>query len=285
MKKALDSITPRMEQLKAAGLLSHGYIYAFDESQEDYADALRLLFGEVKRRWPEVSTLSVLNWPPPSDLTQYLDIWVTLYPNLDEPSFQTARSVFQNAGKQVWGYHCVAPSQPQYLNTFLDVPSAKSRLLPLVGALHNLTGWLFWYTNWGSRHAASAIDSATGQMVPLSELSDKGRSSYDPLIGPTDPEGRPLPDHSTNEDGNWVYAGLPDGTGEGEPLASQRLELWRMGMEDLALLQLLGPHQARELAQRLVRSGVDYSFNATLLEETRAEAVMRLLAQQPQCAI
>jgi hypothetical protein len=30
-------------------------------------------------------------------------------------------------------------------------------------------------------------------------------------------------DHSTNEDGNWVYAGL-----EG-PLASQRLELWRMG--------------------------------------------------------
>ena len=37
-------------------------IYAFDESHEGYADALRLLFGEVKRRWPEVNTLSVLNW-------------------------------------------------------------------------------------------------------------------------------------------------------------------------------------------------------------------------------
>ena len=51
-----------MEQLKAAGLLDRGYIYAFDESHEGYADALRLLFGEAKRRWPEVTTLSVLNW-------------------------------------------------------------------------------------------------------------------------------------------------------------------------------------------------------------------------------
>ena len=29
VKKALDTITPRMEQLKAAGLLQRGYIYAF----------------------------------------------------------------------------------------------------------------------------------------------------------------------------------------------------------------------------------------------------------------
>ena len=58
VKKALDDITPRMEQLKAAGLLDRGYIYAFDESHEGYADALRLLFGEAKRRWPEVFIIS-----------------------------------------------------------------------------------------------------------------------------------------------------------------------------------------------------------------------------------
>lgn len=52
VKKALDAIAPRMEQLKAAGLLHRGYIYAFDESKAEYADALRLLFGEVKHRWP-----------------------------------------------------------------------------------------------------------------------------------------------------------------------------------------------------------------------------------------
>ena len=126
-------------------------VYAFDESLEGYADALRLLFGEVKRRWPELTTLSVLNWPP--EATMPLDVWVTLYPNLDQPKFKVAREAFQAAGKQVWGYHCVAPDQPGYLNTFLDVPPTKSRLLPWMGAVHNLTGWLFWYTNWVG-HAA-----------------------------------------------------------------------------------------------------------------------------------
>ena len=80
--------------------------------------------------------------------------------------------------------------------------------------------------------------------------------------------------HSSNEDGNWVYPGL-----EG-PLASQRLELWRIGMEDMALLQLLGPSEAQAMARTMVRSGVDYTFNATLLEETRAKAVASLVAQQ-----
>jgi hypothetical protein len=116
-------------------------IYAFDESHEGYADALRLMFGEVKRRWPEVTTLSVLNWTPTPDMP--LDIWVTLYPHLDDPTFKAAQLAFQAAGKQVWGYHCVAPPQPQFLNTFLDVPGAKSRLLPWVSALHNLSGWVF----------------------------------------------------------------------------------------------------------------------------------------------
>lgn len=51
-------------------------------------------------------------------------------------------------------------------------------------------------------------------------------------------------------------------------------------MEDLALLQLLGPSEAQALVRTMVRSGVDYTFNITLLEETRAEAVARLVAQQ-----
>lgn len=76
-----------------------------------------------------------------------------------------------------------------------------------------------------------------------------------------------------------MYAGL-----EG-PLASQRLELWRIGMEDLALLQLLGPTEAQALAQTMVRSGIDYTFNATLLEEVRARAVASLVAQHHRCMI
>jgi hypothetical protein len=146
VKHALDAIAPRMEQLRKAGLLHFGYIYAFDESKIDYAPALVRLFGAVKRRWPEVNTLSVLNWTPTPDMP--LDIWVSLYPNFDQPAFREARKAFQAAGKQVWGYHCVAPRQPQDLNTFVDVPASKPRLLPWSAALHNLTGWLFWYRLW-----------------------------------------------------------------------------------------------------------------------------------------
>ena len=175
-------------------------------------------------------------------------------------------------------YHCIAPPQPRYLNTFLDVPASKSRLLPWAGALHNLTGWLFWYTNWGWGHAPSARDNSTGQTVVLAELTLEGRSQYNPLVGPADSQGRVMNSHSSNEDGNWVYPGL-----EG-PLASQRLELWRIGMEDMALLQLLGPSEAQAMARTMVRSGVDYTFNATLLEETRAKAVASLVAQQ-RCVV
>ena len=71
------------------------------------------------------------------------------------------------------------------------------------------------YTNWGFRHAPSATDNSggtgTGQLVTLAELSLEGRSQYDPRVGGFLSEGR-----FTNEDGNWVYAGL-DGA-----MASQR---------------------------------------------------------------
>jgi hypothetical protein len=52
--------------------------------------------------YTEVKTLSVLNWTPTPDMP--LDIWVTLYPNLDDPSFKIAREAFQAAGKQVSTY-------------------------------------------------------------------------------------------------------------------------------------------------------------------------------------
>lgn len=112
-------------------------------------------------------------------------------------------------------------------------------------------------------------------MVPLAELSLEGRSQYDPRVGGFLSEGR-----FTNEDGNWEYAGLVG------PLASQRLELWKLGMEDLALLQLLDVNEARELAEVMVRSATDYTFDSSLLEGTRDRAAM-LVAQGPshECVI
>ena len=55
-------------------------------------------------------------------------------------------------------------------------------------------------------------------------------------------------------------------------------------MEDLALLQLLGPKEAQALALTMVRSAADHTFNTTLLEETRAKAVAGLVSQQ-RCVV
>jgi hypothetical protein len=99
----------------------------------------------------------------------------------------------------------------------------KSRLIPWLAAQQDLSGWLYWYTNWGFRHASTAKNNATGLAIPLQPLNfSTGRSSYDPYA-----------DAHTNEDGNLMYSS-PDG-----PLSSQRLELLRMGFDDRALLSLL----------------------------------------------
>ena len=192
----LNRIAPRMEELKAAGLLSRGYIYAFDESHVQYKPAVALLWGEVKRRWPQVRTLSVLNWAVTPDLP--VDIWVIQYQMLDDPATRAAADVMQAAGREVWGYHCISPIQPVYLNTFLDVPLMKARLIPWFSAAHGLDGWLYWYTNWGSRHAPSAIDNAMHELVPVRAIQPSGAVDYDPQVYGFSK------DAFTNEDGNLM---------------------------------------------------------------------------------
>lgn len=145
------------------------------------------------------------------------------YQELIADDLATAKVAVLSAGKEVWGYRCCGPGPAQYLNTFLDVPPMKARLIPWLAAGQDLSGWLYWYTNWGFRHASTSVDNATGLVVPLHPLDHStGRSSYDPYA-----------DAHTNEDGNLMYSG-PDG-----PLSSQRLELLRMGFDDRSLMSLL----------------------------------------------
>jgi hypothetical protein len=251
----LEPLEARMANLSRWGVLNRSYIYAFDEAGPEYVDAVRLLFGEIKTRWPEVRTLAVLNWDP-SAVVDFIDILVFQYQELQIPAMAAARDNFVRAGKQVWGYHCISPSPSIYLNTFVDVPPMKARLIPWLAAAEDLDGWLYWYTNWGSRHAASAIDPALQQLVPLRQLDEMtGRSTYTPKVVNGE--------HYTNEDGNLMYAG------ERGPLSSVRLEQLRRGLEDRALLAMLTPAQRAALARRMVRTATNYTFDSTLLEATR----------------
>ena len=261
IKTALDNIAPRIEALDQAGLLSSAYVYAFDEAKIEYTEALRAYFGAVKQRWPALKTLAVLPWAPSPDLP--LDIWVVQYELLSIPEMQAGKLLFAAAaGKEVWGYHCVGPEDPLNLNTFLDVPPAKGRLIPWLAQSEELKGWLYWYTNWGMRHAASAVDRGVNLTVAIPELDVYGRTPYAPAIGNIS-NG-----HFSNEDGNLVYAGVKG------PLSSQRLENLKMGSEDRALLGLLPYSASVAFAKRLAPGPANYSVDPQLLERLRREAAL-----------
>lgn len=222
-----------------------------------YRPAVGALFGAAKKRWPTVRTLAVLNWPVSPSLA--VDIWVVQYELLERLEFRRAKAAMQAAGREVRGYHCVSPTPPSFLNTFVDVPLVKSRLIPWLSASYGLDGWLYWYTNWGSRHAPSARDPETGRLRPLGPPALDGATGYDPTVAAS-PAG--LADgHFTNEDGNLVYAG-DDG-----PRSSLRLEVMRLGFEDLALLRLLGRERAAEIASSLVGSASNFSISPAALED------------------
>eukprot|EP01045_Picozoa_sp_COSAG04_P008338 COSAG04_NODE_459_length_14010_cov_5.397311_3_plen_196_part_00 len=164
---------------------------------------------------------------------------------------------FVCSGKSVWGYHCVSPTPNNYLNSFVDVPLAKQRLIPWLAAQSNLTGWLYWYINYGWVHS----DISSGEkakVAPLALLDPAGHSTYDARVS----NGA----FWTNEDGNWMYPG------QHGPLSSLRLEAWRRGLEDRALLALLTPAQRAELSGRLVRSASNWTIDPRLMEQTRADA-------------
>ena len=114
------------------------------------------------------------------------------------------------------------------------------------------------------------MDKATGVLAPIPQLDEFGRSAYDPAVGSGNAAGNIASGHFTNSDGNLVYAG------EDGPLASQRLALLRLGFEDRALLGMLPPDVAAEMAGRIVRSPANYTVAPGMLDAVRREAAARV---------
>eukprot|EP01043_Picozoa_sp_COSAG02_P022119 COSAG02_NODE_1139_length_14295_cov_63.689279_11_plen_789_part_00 len=253
----LEQVDERMERIKSWGLENQSVIYGPDELELGTAPGIRLLFDMVKQRWPQTQRMAVIDWAAERVLSS-VDILVVQYQLLDRGPIAASRDAYESAGKRVWGYHCVSPAQNNFLNSFIDVPVMKSRLIPWFAAQYNLSGWLYWFTNFGWRHSPSAHNSA-GKFVPLRILDQRtGRSNYDA--------------HAyrgggwTNSDGNLLYPGVHG------PLSSIRLEAYRRGLEDRALMMLLTSKQRTELSRRLVRSASNWSIDEVLMEQTRRDA-------------
>ena len=64
------------------------------------------------------------------------------------------------------------------------------------------------------------------------------------------------------------------------PLSSLRLEAYRRGLEDRALLALLGVRQRAELTARLVRGPSNWTIDAGVMEQTRRDAAALIGARE-----
>ncbi len=136
----------------------------------------------------------------------------------------------------------------------------KQRLIPWLAAQSNLTGWLYWYINFGWERSSPSFKQ---QILPLQPLDqDTGYSNFNVTV----PNGK----FWTNGDGNWMYPGTNG------PLSSLRLEAYRMGLEDRALLALLEVGDRMELSERLVRGATNWTLDGQLLEQARRDAATRI---------
>ena len=122
----------------------------------------------------------------------------------------------------------------RWLNTWLESPAIDARLLPWWAAGAGATGWLFWGVNfWSGERKAVGLPvpaANTAVLGPVGGSSLRSRFSaamYNPVANPH------VRDAFSNGDGILVFPGKRG------PLASVRLENFRDGLEDAALLRRL----------------------------------------------
>ena len=75
MQQIETMLTPTIEKLTELGLINRTYIYGFDEMSQTYNRSVYEMFGQIKKRWPEIRTMAALDWKTmQSDVP--VDIWI-----------------------------------------------------------------------------------------------------------------------------------------------------------------------------------------------------------------
>ena len=259
VQKVLDILTPVVADYEARGILGNMFVYGFDETPASCEASIRRIFGAIKRKWPLVRTVAVLNWLPPTDLP--LDVWVLQYEVYNE----TQASTWTAAGKQQWWYHCIEPSGPSYLNSFIERPLMEARLLYWLGSAHQVGGWLYYSDVMWKRHPASS--------APMKRINGTARTDFDPA----NYIWLPRTDIFANGDGNFVYPGSSG------PIPTIRLHSLRDGFEDAELFRMLDLEKVGPIVEPLVRSPTNYTLDPALLEKQRRTAAAMVQGRSSCC--
>mmetsp|Transcript_37542 Transcript_37542/g.69865 ORF Transcript_37542/g.69865 Transcript_37542/m.69865 type:complete len:576 (+) Transcript_37542:80-1807(+) len=266
-KDAVEGNLARADEtlrMMAANQLQRIYAYGFDEVDASCEGTMRALFGALKSRFPQVRTMAALNWGShmPPDLP--LSTWVLPYHVYKED--RASKWLAGGPDKELFLYHCVEPSGPEYLNLFIERPLIHARLLFWLGAMKNVQGWLHWVVNeWADCPAVAAPHK------PLERIGGTSKTNFDPrsyIWCQTDPS------LFVNGDGYYVYPGASG------PLASSRLAAIRDALEDVELFRMLPREELAELLKGIVRGPKSWTDDPMLLETIRRRVARRVLAKR-----
>lgn len=252
VQKAIDVLTPVIEKYENQSLLDSMFVYGFDEAPQTCESSIRNIYSALKKKWPKLRTVAVLNWLPSLDLP--LDVWILQYETFKEADAEK----WIATGKQQWWYHCIEPSGVTYLNTFIERPLMEARLLFWLAASYNVGGWLYYSDFMWHRHPPSN--------KPMEKISNTARTDFDPA----NYIWLPRTDIFANGDGNFVYPGV-DG-----PIQTVRLRNLRDGFEDIELFRMLGTEKVKPIVSPVVSSATSYVLDPTSLDKGRQHAAALL---------
>jgi hypothetical protein len=233
--------------LKANNAWDMPYIYGFDELGPDKFQELRDTYGGIKKRFPDLPTMTTI--APQPELKGYVDYWVPLTSNYVHDWAEK----FRKEGDQVWWYVCCHPYHP-WPNYFVDYNAADPRILWWMSWKEDCPGILYYAINlWENNYK-------------LEDKDAKPSNDWERAIA----AGKRWPDikwntHTCaafNGDGHLVYPG-PNGA----PIASIRLVSIRDGIEDYEYLYILD--------QLIKQKENDPSVNKSLISEAKKLAAIR----------
>lgn len=203
----MSRIRRAYEAARAAGLADHAYVYGCDEMLTNYHSQINAAAAYIKREFPELPVITTTyddSYGLSSNGLSSVDILVPDTPRYDSAKADRARA----AGRHIWWYIACNP-RPPWANIYVESRPIEPRLLMGAMAVRNRPeGFLYYATaRWGSKRPIE--DGPFTDWDPRSFLTFHG-------------------------DGSWFCVG-PGGT----PLATQRVENFRDGLEDFAYAKML----------------------------------------------
>ncbi len=201
-KDHLPRLKANWEKAKALGMGDRCFVYGCDEAPKNEFPQIRRAVEILKEELPGVPVFTTAYDHEFGVGTELgcMDWFTPLTPKFDPAKAAAARK----EGRQVWWYICCGPRAP-YANMFIEHAAIEGRLLMGAQTTRMRPDGFLYY--------AIAIWNAKRPISGTSAFTDWDPRSWTTFHG----------------DGSWTCCG-PDGT----PLATQRLENFRDGLEDFA---------------------------------------------------